>query len=161
MNRATATSHAAAATTVVYQRRWRLKGRLRVDWYQVPFTEALLWITALKDFHGTGIDYTTTAGQTLRALGWARNYAAHELLTLSTVDLTSSGMVGVGMVGRMMPGSPGTLVWVPESTLPAGKHEPDSRRPVKSGACRWQGHLGTIANSNDVPDEPSLAQIQR
>lgn len=29
----------------------------------------------------------------------------------------------------------------------------------KSGACRWQGHLGTIANSKDVADEPSLAQI--
>jgi hypothetical protein len=37
-----------------------------MEWYEVPFTEALLWITALKDFHGTGIYYTTTEGETLR-----------------------------------------------------------------------------------------------
>ena len=87
------------------------------SWYQFPFTEALLCITALKDLHGSAVDYSTVEGQLLRALGWARNYAAQDPITLSRTDLASSGTFGAGIQGMSVQGAGGRLVWVGEGAL--------------------------------------------
>jgi hypothetical protein len=109
----------------------RLRDRLdNGGWYQGPFTEALLWITSLKDFHGNGVDYISTEGKRLRALGWVRNYAAHDLLTLSNINLTISGLQGAGLQGMSLQGAGGRLVWVEESALPLRKKHEDDRRAL-------------------------------
>ena len=106
----------------------RLRDRLATGgWYQGPFTESLFWIVALKDLHGNSVDYTTAQGQTLKALGWARNYAAHELLNLSTVNMTTSGVRGLGVRGLSIRGGGGHLMWVHEASLPVRGDERDRR----------------------------------
>jgi hypothetical protein len=108
----------------------RLRERLDASggWYQGPFTEALFWIVAIKDFNKARIDYTITEGKRLQAIGWARNYAAHELLTPVRIE-------GAGMLPSMLPsmiGGGGRLAWVNEVVLPQRREPkgPDDRRPI-------------------------------
>lgn len=97
----------------------RLGDRLgNSGWYLGPFTEVMFWITALKDVHGNAVDYTSPDGERLKALGWARNYAAHDLLTLAYTDRTSSGILGESILGRGLLGSGPRVVWVRDAVLP-------------------------------------------
>jgi hypothetical protein len=100
--------------------------RLRLttgELFDVPFTEAMFWITSLKELHQPKIDFASDDGKRLKALGWARNYAAHDLLILSKRDFSSSGLLGAGVMGMMMLGAPGKVVWVNDSQLPVRKGE--------------------------------------
>jgi len=49
---------------------------------------------------------------------FARNFSTHELLTPLHRDMTASGMLGAGMLGKMVFGTgSGPLVWSAEASL--------------------------------------------
>jgi hypothetical protein len=121
----------------------RLRQRLNgPGWYRGPFTEALWWITALKDIDDRGqrlIDYECIEGQTLKALGWARNYPTHELLTvLMTIGGTLPAMLPMVL-------APGIAVWKGEADLPPsdreGREGRDPRRDVYESLVARRGVL--------------------
>jgi hypothetical protein len=69
------------------------------SWDAVPFTEALFWVVALRDYH-------KQSNERIEALSWARNFAAHDLITLG--DVLPLGSVGI-------------LAWVIADLLPESK----------------------------------------
>jgi hypothetical protein len=123
-------------------------------------TEALFWITALKDLHGNGIDYATTEGKTLQALGWARNYAAHELLTLSGLDLGSSALRGAAIRGQMVRGAGGRVVWIDETALPQRQDE-RGRRTLYQSLVANRGALEPLAIVETFLKGLAVAAIQQ
>jgi hypothetical protein len=130
----------------------RLRARMTMDAFDVPFTEVLWWIVALKDLHGNGIDYRSEEGRTIRALGFARNYASHDLLTLANQDFGRSGFSGASFTGFGMQGSGAVLVWTDESRLGPSKWEQmprnvgkvDPKRPVYQSLVAGRYVLGPL-----------------
>lgn len=128
----------------------RLRTRLKESgWYLGAFSEALFWVAALKELLEPVIDYQTQDGKLLRAIGWARNYPAHELLAPLGVDLTYSGVLGAAVMGRMRLGAPGRLVWVGGSALPRQNREGDGRRELYEHLVAGRGALEPLEQGED------------
>jgi hypothetical protein len=98
--------------------------------FHVPLIESLHWIFGLDevhrrivDGHGSKGDFEalkagTDAGKTLLALTWARNFPAHQLLTVVHPDMGVSGVLGLSELGRGVLGaSYGSVIWNKEKGL--------------------------------------------
>jgi hypothetical protein len=109
----------------------RLRDRLPAGvGYDVPQCECLFWIYGLSDVQKGVIDKATDAGKTVRALTWARNYAAHQLMSAANPNYAASGIFGMGVQGMGITGAgPGPLIWTAEGDLPPSRDEVNKGRP--------------------------------
>ena len=94
--------------------------------------ECLFWLVALADSLPRG-DARRDADLIL-GLTLARNTVAHgeDATSATRLDLSRSGILGAGLLGTMVIGSPDELVWLPRDQIGyrtrGGKREPDRQR---------------------------------
>jgi hypothetical protein len=106
--------------------------------FLIPLSEGLAWIYSLHELHESRFgdskafriqNSLTPEGQTLRAVVWARSFVAHELMAIVHLDFASSGILGMGVLGRMVLGSAGgPPIWAEDSTLVSPTVPEDDRR---------------------------------
>jgi len=127
----------------------RLTNSMTSDQWDLPFTEAIWWVVALRDSHGE----IAKDEPLIHGVAWARNFAAHDLILPGENDLTYSGILGAGVLGRMRLGSGGLLVWVGVDSLPlsdwAKRHrgKVDKERPFYDGYVACQPLLDPLVKA--------------
>jgi hypothetical protein len=100
----------------------------------IAFTESMAWLYYVREWHRNNLpdlhprSDASDEGKTFQAIIWARGLDTHGTRDVADliVDLSSSGILGAGVLGTFVLGSPGQVrwTWVDRADLPPSTRDP-------------------------------------